>query len=113
MTANTSPNRKPLTNSHQRWLNHIKAAEASGLTQKEYAQREGLSLASLSYHKTVLRKRGYLPQDQAHLVPAQIINHTGATESATLRIRFPNGLVIEASGGVPAETVLSLVRALR
>ena len=54
MTANTPPNRKPLTDSQRRWPNHIKAAEALGLTQKAYAQREGLSLASLSHHKTVV-----------------------------------------------------------
>ncbi len=113
MTANTPPNRKPLTDSQRRWLNHIKAAEASGLTQKAYAQREGLSLASLSYHKTVLRQRGYLPQTQARFVPAQIVNHTAGTEPAMLRVRLPNGLIIEASSGVLPETVLSLVRALR
>lgn len=112
MTANTPRNRKPLTDSQRRWLNHIKAAEASGLTQKDYAQREGLSFASLSYHKTLLRQRGYLPQAQASFVPAQIVNHTGAIEPATLRIHLPNGLMVEASPGVPAETVLELVRAL-
>ena len=112
MTANTSPNRRPLTDSQRRWLNHIKAAEASGLTQKEYAGREGLSLASLSYHKTVLRQRGYLPQGQARFVPAQIANHAEATQPAMLRIRLPNGLIIEASAGIPPQTVLSLVRAL-
>jgi DNA-binding CsgD family transcriptional regulator len=113
MTANTPRNRKPLTDTQRRWLDHIKAAEASGLTQKAYAQREGLSLSSLSYHKTRLRQRGYLPQAQAHFVAAQVINHTGALVSSTLRVHLPNGLMVEASAGVPAETVLSLVRALR
>ena len=113
MTANTSPDRKPLTDSQRRWLNHIKAADASGLTQKDYAQREGLSFASLRYHKTLLRKRGYLPEAQARFVPAQIVNHTGVTEPSTLRIHLPQGLMVGASSGVPPETVLSLVRALR
>ena len=112
MTANTPANPKPLTDTQRRWLHHIKAAEASGLTQKQYAKREGLSPASLSFHKSLLRKRGYLLPGQARFVPAQIVNHTRATEPATLRIHLPNGLIIEANSGVPSETVLNLVRAL-
>lgn len=37
MTKNTAAHHKPLTDTQRRWLEHIKAADASGPTYREYA----------------------------------------------------------------------------
>ncbi len=71
------------------WLEHIKAADASGLTYNEYAAREELSLSSLSYNKSVLRKRGYLAEEQVTFVPARV---QACPDTPALRIQLPSGI---------------------
>ncbi len=109
MTEDTTSHRKSLTANQRRWLEHIKAADASGLTYKEYAAREELSLSSLSYNKSVLRKRGYLADERVTFVPAQV---QACPDAPALRVQLPSGIVIEAGASVPSETVVNLVRAL-
>ncbi|NIV34830.1 MAG: hypothetical protein GWN58_36845 [Anaerolineae bacterium] len=100
---------KPLTECQQRWLDHIRAAERAGHPLKAYALEHGLSVSALYAWKAKLKRRGDLPGKTPGFTRVQV---TPPASGAELRIRLPNGIVMEAPGAIATAVLVSLVEAL-
>lgn len=72
--------------SEQFWQRHVEAWRASGLTQKQYSKRHGLTTASLSNWSSVLQRRARTKPGQS-LVPVRVIDAR------------PQGLAIDVQHG--------------
>ena len=100
---------RALTDTQRRYLTHIQAADEAGQTLKAYAAEHGLSVAALYSHKAVLRKRGHLGGDTPAFSRVQLMPAAGA---APLRVRLPNGVVVEAPGDMAPQQVAALCQDL-
>jgi len=100
---------KPLTASQRCWLDHIRAAERTGRTLKAYAAEHGLSLSALYARKAELKRRGHLPGKTSGFARVHV---TMPASGAELRIRLPNGIVMEAPGAIAAAVLISLAEGL-
>lgn len=99
---------------HQRiWLERIRACEASGKSVAAYAEEHGFQVRTMYDAKKVLVKKGVLPRTQQ--APFQRVQVQAETAAAEWRVRMPNGVLVEFSGGIDRgslSTVLSTVAAL-
>lgn len=112
-------------NKRQRyWLGHLVACGKGGQRLSEYAATHGLKLSQLYSWKTVLKRRGLLPGrpskrslrprgpalDRRHdlgggRAPVRFaaVHMSGGDEPRpALRVRFPNGIIVETAGAVSA-----------
>ncbi len=108
-----------LTPGQRKWLRHLRAAERSGETIKEYASRRALSVQSLYQAGKRLRRLGVIePRLQRRREPAASafvkVEPTAPRRETGLawRIRFPNGLVFESSAPLAHADLVSLLAAL-
>ncbi len=110
MALANHPKPKPLTDDQRHWLTHIEAATHEGLTLKEYAQQHALPLQRLYGWKSSLKKRGLLPQEPetVSFTPVRVV--TADTHSA-MRIRLPNGVIVEIPFPVAEPVLLGVLRA--
>ena len=113
------PSEAALTPGQREWLQHLRAAERSGETIKDYAARRGLSVQSLYQAGKVLRRLGVIdpcvrrrgePAASAfvQVEPVATRRETGLA----WRIRFPSGLVFESTAPLAHAELLSLLAAL-
>ena len=110
------------TKKQRYWMDHIVTCGKSGLRLSEYAATHGLNLQRLYSWKTFLKGRGLLPGpsesskatirprrpipdqrsgaggDQAPVRFAAVHVSGGDGPSPALRVRFPNGIIVETTG---------------
>ncbi len=82
-----------LSEESRKWLDHIRACEATGQTMVEYARARSLNLKGFYNAKTRLIKRGVLS-----LTPSAGVFRRVPVVSAGsfgLRLHLPNGVVVE------------------
>ena len=108
-----------LTPGQRRWLEHLRTAERSGGTIKEYASRRGLSVQSLYQAGKRLRRLGVIePRIRRRRESAESafvkVEPTAPRREGGLawRIRLPNGLVFESSAPLAHADLVSLLAAL-
>jgi len=99
----------------QQWCKHISGWKSSGLTQRAYCEREGLSLTSLAYWSPRVRKsaRGYAGAVESgvgvHLVPVRI---QGPRQDGQLLLRSPGGWSVALPASAGAEWLGSVLKQL-
>jgi hypothetical protein len=98
---------KAITERQQYWLNHIRLADASGGTLVDYANSEGLKVKDLYQWKTLLLRRGVISGKADK--PKAFVAVRESTPASKAALLLPNGVRIEFTGGVDAETIQSLV----
>ena len=79
------------------WQHHIEQWQLSGLTQAVYCQQHGLSLASMGYWRTRLKKTQAIvdnPEVAVSFVPVQL-----SSMNSTLTLRTQHGLSLDVSAG--------------
>lgn len=79
------------------WRHHIEQWQLSGLTQAVYCQQQGLSLATMGYWRTRLKKLQAMadnPEVPVSFVPVQI-----SSMNSTLTLRTQQGLSLDLSAG--------------
>ncbi len=108
-----------LTSGQRKWLGHLRAAERSGETIKDYAARRGLSVQSLYQAGKRLRRLGVIePCVRRRWEPAasafvKVEPPAARRETGPAwRIRLPSGLVFESSAPLAHGELLSLLAAL-
>ncbi len=108
-----------LTPGQRKWLAHLRAAERSGGTIKEYASQRGLSIQSLYQAGKRLRVLGVIePRVRRRREPAKSpfvkVEPTAPRRETgpAWRIRLPNGLVFESSAPLANADLVSLLAAL-
>jgi hypothetical protein len=113
------PSGARLTPAQREWLGHLRAAERSGGTIKEYAVRRSLSVQSLYQAGKRLRRLGVLePRARRHRETATrafVKVERTATRRETgpaWRIRLPSGVIFESSAPLAHGDLLSLLTAL-
>ncbi len=109
MVSSMPPEASGLSENQRRWLEHLQAADQSGLTLRDYARQRGLSVKKLYSWKQDLKRRGVLPQPEARptFVPVRFI---GPNATVAVSVYLPSGVRVEVSEGVSAnllETVLA------
>lgn len=108
-----------MTPGQRKWLRHLRAAERSGGTIKEYASQRGVSVQSLYQagkrlrvlgviEPRVRRRREPVKSAFVKVEPAAPRRETGPA----WRIRLPNGLVFESSASLAHADLVSLLAAL-
>ena len=88
------------------WHAHWQHCQALGMTQKDYAKREGLTLTVFyGWTKRFKREAGAVSNfRQATVMPETSVQY---------RLCFPDGLVLEWCGQPDAEQLSRLVKQLR
>lgn len=86
----------------------LAAYESSGLTQKEYARREGIKFATFT--GWLMRQRRHGRQGPAAAVSFRELVVGASAPAASLEVRLPDGLIVR---GHRASEVAELIRALR
>ena len=115
-------NQLSLTERQQYWFDHLAAAEASGVSLKDYAHVHGLAVQSLYSGKQTLKRRGAWPPagDTVSLCRAEVVESdtpVGGARSAmpvSCRVHLRNGVVVElgAAGALPLAELLQAAESL-
>ncbi len=113
------PSERRLTARQREWLGHLRAAEHSGETIKDYAARRSLSVQSLYQAGKRLRRLGVLeprvPRWRERAASAFVKVEPAAARPETgpaWRIRLPSGVVFESRAPLAHGDLLSLLAAL-
>jgi len=99
-----------LTEHQRKWLERLRACEASGKSFTEYAAEHGLPVRELYDAKKALVKKGVLPRTRKSRFQ-RVQTATGSADTKW-RIQLPNGVSVEFSGSVDGgslSTVLTTV----
>jgi hypothetical protein len=107
----------------EHWRRLVEGWPASGLTQAQYCERHGISIASLHRWRERLageRRSVAVPErrraapDAVQLVPVQLRGEPAMGQRCTqVRIVFPDGVRVELSAGVDAATLREVMALLR
>jgi hypothetical protein len=116
---------RPKTTERDRyWLDHEAAIVASGLTAKAYASEQGVSLQALYQARKRLRSLGLMsPAGEATADKAKSRKRKNASFAKLevlqreepgrgIRLRLPNGVMLECSGLESPKAVAELVEQL-
>ena len=66
------------------WAAHLQTIETEGISIKDYAAREGLSVASLYYHRRRLSDGGKHREGVSTLVAVQVADERRAAQHCTI-----------------------------
>lgn len=111
MTQPSPKSRKLLTERQRFWLQHLRAAEQSGVRLSEYAEREGLSVQAMYAARAVLRDRGALaPVDGSDVTFAAVQVADPAPALAALMVHLPNGVRVEVASPLSVAGIGELLR---
>jgi hypothetical protein len=90
---------------------HVEAHEKSGLTQKEFCEKNGIVLSQFVYYRCLFRKN-HLPAIKASgFNPVTVIEKEKIT-SGDIRISLPNGFSCQIPRDFSAEKVKQLMQVL-
>jgi hypothetical protein len=97
-----------LTEHQRRWLEHLRACEASGKGIAAYASEHGIDAKAMYAGKKVLVKKGVLPRThrRRRFQRAQLKDPVAGS---AWRIQLPNGLSVAFSGAVDARTLSTVL----
>lgn len=106
-----------LTATQQTWLNHIRRCEARGQTLAAYAKVEGIDLKTLYNWRYRLKKKGVFEEGSsraADSTPAfqRFVVAKEVFGRSEVRLRWPNGRVLEFDSGVDPGYVKRLIEGL-
>ncbi len=94
---------------HQRyWLEKIQACEASGKRITAYAAEHGFPVRAMYDAKKALVRKGVLPRTQG--VRFQLAETTAVISDSEWHIRLPNGVSVDFSGTVEAESLSRVLK---
>jgi hypothetical protein len=96
-----------------RWAGLIRQWEGSGITQRAFCQKRGISFWAFRSWRTKLRV-----QDQAaslaHFVELPVaLSRPTRPDGATLRISCPGGVMIETQGNIEPDLLAAIIKAGR
>jgi hypothetical protein len=113
------PSKARLTPGQRKWFQHLRAAERSGETIKDYAARQGMSVQSLYQGGKRLRRLGVLEprvrRRRKRAASGFVKVEPGAARRETgpaWRVRLSSGVVFESSAPLAHDDLLSLLAAL-
>ena len=92
------------------WLEHLEACRAQGLSVKAYAEQAGLEVRRLYQWRRRLRARGVLADEGKVVRFARVEVCAAGGVSASRRLHFPNGLILDWEGNVELELIEQLLR---
>jgi hypothetical protein len=95
------------------WLSIAEEFEASGLTQREFAERRGLRLSTLQ--SWVYRRRRQVSGGAAppvRLLPVQVSSAPETREGGSMEVALAGGMRVRFSPGADVDYVARLVAAL-
>lgn len=92
-----------LTGRQRYWLKHIRACEASGKSIASYAAEQGFAVKAMYAGKKMLVNKGVLPRTQSKRFHRVQIPRVAV--SSHCRVCLPNGLSVDITGTVDAETL--------
>lgn len=104
-----------LTETGQRWLEHVQACERLGQSMQAYALDHGLNVQSFYKWKSDLRRQGFLDGSPSppEAVCFQKVEWSVTTASAGgFRVRLPNGLELEWDRTPDPEILPALIAAI-
>jgi hypothetical protein len=93
-----------------RWAELLAAYDASGLTQKAFARREGVNVHTLV---AWLGRRRSAGTAERAVRFQEVCLARNATAAATLEVTLPGGVIVRGSSAAGVAGVAELVRALR
>jgi len=102
-----------LTEHQRKWLERVKACEASGKSVVAYASEHGFPVRAMYDAKKVLVRKGVLAR--THRSQFQRVQTEDIAVGSEWHIRLPNGVSVDFSGPVDAgtlSTVLNTVASL-
>ena len=95
---------KAITERQQHWLDHLKTAEARGVSLAKYAKANDLKVKDLYQWKTSLVKRGFWSPPSASFVAVK-----AKPSSAVCSLVLPNGIRLEFQGVLSPELIKTMV----
>lgn len=96
----------------RRWMEHLRACEASGKTMREYAADVGISVGSFYGAKKRLIRNGLISRQQSIAAVAFTRASIALTsQEPALRIELPNGISVSCSRTVDGATLTTVLRA--
>jgi len=98
---------RELTALQEKWLHRLRACEASGLSVKAFAEREGIDRKRLYNWRKVLTKKGLLSPRQPVRFQRAVVQPAADTSYA-IQVQLPNGVTLSRAGEV-SERVLNRV----
>lgn len=101
-----------LTEHQRRWLERIRACEASGMTISAYAAEHGWDVRAMYGARKVLKRKGVLGGGArpVRFQRARIVAPEGGEMS--WRIALPNGVAVSFSGPVDAGSLSAVLSAV-
>ncbi len=97
-----------LTDRQRYWLEHIRACEASGKSVTAYAAEHGFHVGAMYAGKKALVRKGALPRTKRSQF--QRVQTAAVTVDNKWRIRLPNGVSVDFSGTVEAESLSTVLK---
>lgn len=101
-----------LTAKQREWLGHIRACESSGESMRAYAEAQGLDLQAFYGWKWRLGRLGVLEKGESEPSFRRVEIQTARPRDDMIRIRLPNGVVIEVGAELDVSRVSALVKLL-
>jgi len=101
-----------LTAKQQEWLEHIRRCESLGGTMRGYAEARGLELRTFYSWKYRLGKLGVLERKESPGIFRRVALRMEPSSAQAVRVRLPNGVVIEAEAGLDVHRLSALVKLL-
>jgi transposase len=96
------------------WVRHLAAIEQEGVSTKAYAEREGVSVASLYHWRNKLQRRGKARERGlgGDFVAVQWADVSPTTPSVMCTLRLAGGLTLECSVLPSAQWLVALDSAM-
>lgn len=81
------------------WTRVIQRFESSGLSQREFCEREGIAISTFGYW---WRKLGGRAEPEARFIPLEFLGSSGSSEpersGVSLVVELPGGVTLRFSG---------------
>lgn len=102
-----------LTEHEQCCLDHLQRARALGVSLREYAERQGLKVASLYQTKSQLKKKGALDEPAGEVNEAEqafvAVSVVPSASGTVLRLRHPVGWELACETWPPVDWLLAVL----
>jgi len=96
-----------LTEHQRKWLERLRACEASGKSFTEYSAEHGFPVRELYDAKKTLVNKGVLPRTRKSRF--QRVQKAAVAADTKWRIQLPNGVMVEFSGAVDGGALSSVL----
>lgn len=93
------------------WQKNIKAWRASGLSQKKFCQQSKLNYAQFIYWRAQSEKQSKSTNSKK-LLPVKVASHSQPPSASAVRLRLPNGVMVEVPCVLSADKLKQLFHCL-